>query len=796
MPFPRLILLLLIVPALLFAAGDNNFKLTLDKFRVGAKMEATADKIINIPEDALSIQPGFPLKENKMYLRQKKGGKEYKWFMGDIDPENFKKVHAFNLAENHLKAGEVVLTRFYSVQNSRPYQDETDIYFDKEYMYSTRLPKLFFYKNGRWQMLKESVPPAIVSFADKDGNVEVASDNLDFKKGVRYLHPVEPGYYTVTYMKEGCLPYAEIVYAKNSSVTVIKPRMISLKTSEKSAPKLTVNLQSIQATKDLPGTEALYDQFVSELQKDVNISDSVDFYKVYPSKVSAASLGIAESDEEYMNYVSRYTSQRNEAYGMWRKSQLAGISDMDKAFKHKLDSLQALQSRMYVWPNTVNPVYPVVIPEYSADLSPAVAQAISEPVTPSPLADSAAKASVPADSAAPADSSAAAPAAAAPVAMPPPEKLELEIGHPGDRYDFKWIGKALGLNTENLIALIRNGKVKMIITLQNDKPVWVIQNGIVTSRHHYRYVGMEFEFNGQIYPGEGSFILPNYILLQHEVQDWLNPKPVEVSSSSEEVVESSSSAPDFIMVQQSSSSEDNSYIRDEFHGDVVLVDSGSFRYKGHIVEMSGFAIHRTEVTQKFFAQVMGRRDTVLRIEDRSKFKGDQKPVHNVTWQVAKEFCEQINGDLPSEAQWEFAGRADNNEGAIWVMDDVPDPGQYAVYKENSYKLDKKDPDYGPHVVASKKPNAWGIYDMSGNVSEWTRDRHFPISFWQEKSNPTGAMFGFLKVFKGGSWKDSEKKLNLVERDDEDPRYWSDAMGFRCVFPREAFQKKGDKKSDE
>lgn len=777
MPFFRLLSILLIAPAILFAAGDNNFKLTLDKFRVGAKMETTADKIIDIQDGDLSIQPGFPLKENKMYLRQKKGGKEYKWFVGTINAENFKNVHAFKLSENRLKAGEVVLTRFYSVQNARPYQDETDIYFDKEYMYSTRLPKLFFFKNGRWQMLKESTPPAIIKLESKDPNLEVVSENLEFSKGVRYLHPVDPGYYTFTYMKNGCLPYAEILNAKAASLTVLKPRMIAVKTSESSAPKLSVSLETVKAAKNLQETEEVYDKFISELQTTVNISDSVDFYKVYPALVSSSALGLSANDDEYRGYFARYTSQRNEAYNMWRKSQLAGISDLDKAFKQKFDSLQAMESRMYVWPNTVNPIYPKVVPAYSADLSPAIAQAINEPTIPAPL-----QTPPPVDSA-------SANNADSVVSAPVPEKMELVIGHPGDRYDFKWEGKALGLNLENLITLIRNGKVNMIVTLQNDKPVWLIQNGKVTSRHHYRYVSMEFEFNGQVYPAEGSFILPNYILLQQEVQDWLNPKPVVESSSSVEIA--SSSSQEYMIEPQSSSSDDPRVVRDAFHGDVVLVDSGSFRYKGHVVDMSGFAIHRTEVTQKFYFEVMNRRDSVLRVEDRSKFKGDKKPVHNVTWQTAKEFCEQLNGDLPSEAQWEFAGRADNNEGAVWILDDVPDPGKYAVYKDNSYNLGKKSSEYGPHDVASKEPNAWGIYDMSGNVAEWTRDRHFPISFWQEKSNPTGSMFGFLRVFKGGSWKDSESDLNLVERDDEDPRYWSEGIGFRCVFPREAFSKKGD-----
>ncbi|MBQ3779167.1 MAG: hypothetical protein II835_14100, partial [Fibrobacter sp.] len=176
MRFLHLFALLLVVPAFLFAAGDNNYKITLDKFKVGAKMEPTAGQIIDLPKGVLSIQPGFPLKENTIYLRQKKGSKEYKWFAGTINSENFVKVHAFSLSENRLKVGEVVLMRFYATGNSKAFQDETDIYFDKEYIYSTRLPKLFFFKNGRWQLLKESETPSIIELNWGDGKTEIASE--------------------------------------------------------------------------------------------------------------------------------------------------------------------------------------------------------------------------------------------------------------------------------------------------------------------------------------------------------------------------------------------------------------------------------------------------------------------------------------------------------------------------------------------------------------------------------------------------------------------------------------------
>ncbi|MCK9183116.1 MAG: formylglycine-generating enzyme family protein, partial [Fibrobacteraceae bacterium] len=206
---------------------------------------------------------------------------------------------------------------------------------------------------------------------------------------------------------------------------------------------------------------------------------------------------------------------------------------------------------------------------------------------------------------------------------------------------------------------------------------------------------------------------------------------------------------------------------DLFRGEVAEIDSGSFRYKNKIVALSPFAINKTEVTEAHFRRILGK--------DSATFEGADLPVHNVTWDKAKAFCKAVGGNLPTEAQWEYAGRAGNNEGSLWNLDEEPDAVQYAVFNRS-----KKE---GPMPVASKKPNEWGIYDMSGNVAEWTLDDYSAFSFYVEGSNPTGSFFGYSRVIKGGSWKSSsEDDLDLTDYDDEDPRYWGSYLGFRCAFP--------------
>ncbi|MGL1903840.1 MAG: SUMF1/EgtB/PvdO family nonheme iron enzyme [Fibrobacterales bacterium] len=216
-------------------------------------------------------------------------------------------------------------------------------------------------------------------------------------------------------------------------------------------------------------------------------------------------------------------------------------------------------------------------------------------------------------------------------------------------------------------------------------------------------------------------------------------------------------------------------------GDVVEIQRGRFDYKGRNVLMSPFAINTYEITQRHYQRIRGTaEDDDERYE--YSFKHDSVPAHNVDWDMAKEFCEDIGGDLPTEAQWEYAARSGTSSYFFWGAETV-DGSPYAIYDANSLNLGKKHPEYGPHKIGSKKANAWGLYDMYGNVAEWTDDvdPYFFINIVTAK-DPTGATFGFSQIYKGGSWKDDPSYLKNDWNEYEDPRFWSDALGLRCVFP--------------
>ena len=773
MTFSRLLPLLLLVPALTMADEDQNFKLLPENFKVGSILDQSSSTAIKLDSAmAFSQEPVFPLQANKLYLRQKKSVKEYLWFSGQVKPEEYKNLHAFNLKENHLGVREVVGLRLYASRQYKAFQDEADIYFDSENIYSSRVSKLLFVKNGKWQTIKESAHPGIVQIQSDEKNLEIVSYNANLKNGARAIYPAKEGVYMFAFSAPDKLPYVDIGTLKAGDLLTFNVEFPTLDSSAAISVNLNVSQDQVDSVKTLEDAEKLYDRYSAEVDKNVQRVDTTEFSKAYPVMQAADSVGLAEKSTDYRNYVSRYNLKRNEAKKIWRSKKLTSVNVLSKAIRAKLDSLQALPVQVNLMPSAIETISKDAV---ALNAEPVVKKADSIAVvdTTAKVADTTAKA---ADSTAKvADSTAKVPAAVTAVVAPSvPTKidtLKLTFGSERDRIHVIWKGVVEDYPMDSLVAKMKTNDPSLVTTLflVNNKPVWVYKEGDILGRYQYRFDKVAFRVGLNLYVGKGEFILPAYVSSEQEVRDWFATKDLSSSSVASSSASDSSNASDKI-------------IEHATRGVVAIIDSGSFRYRGKVVSMSPFAIHTTEVTQEFFKKTMETIDSASRYEDRSMFKGPKKPVQGITWEKAQYFCKILGGELPTEAQWEFAGRAGANEGTLWTSDDVMSVNKYAVFAENSMKLGKQDSAYGPHDVATKTPNSLGLYDMSGNVAEWTLDNYFAISFKVEDSNPTGAYFGTNKVLKGGSWKDKAKNLNMTARDDEDPRYWADYIGFRCAFP--------------
>ena len=152
-----------------------------------------------------------------------------------------------------------------------------------------------------------------------------------------------------------------------------------------------------------------------------------------------------------------------------------------------------------------------------------------------------------------------------------------------------------------------------------------------------------------------------------------------------------------------------------------------------------FYIGVYEVTQEQYEQVMGNNP--------SDFKGPTKPVDSVSWDDAVEFCKKLSqktgktARLPTEAQWEHACRA-GSKTRFCCGDDDDEMSDYAWHFNNGK--------VGTHEVGQKKPNAFGLYDMHGNIWEWCGDWYANSYANAKNVDPTGPDSGSYRVLRGGS----------------------------------------------
>ena len=133
--------------------------------------------------------------------------------------------------------------------------------------------------------------------------------------------------------------------------------------------------------------------------------------------------------------------------------------------------------------------------------------------------------------------------------------------------------------------------------------------------------------------------------------------------------------------------------------------------------------------------------------------------------------------LPTEAEWEYAARAGSAEDYAFGGD-PQSLKDYAWFAENSGKT--------THPVGQKKPNAWGLFDMHGNVAEWCNDI-YAEDYYQSspERNPRGPATGKRYVLRGGAWNSSADACRAAYRVGENPGFQDacfalDAIGFRCV----------------
>ena len=164
----------------------------------------------------------------------------------------------------------------------------------------------------------------------------------------------------------------------------------------------------------------------------------------------------------------------------------------------------------------------------------------------------------------------------------------------------------------------------------------------------------------------------------------------------------------------------------------------------------------------------------------SHFKGATNPVERVSWNDSQDFLNKLNGQsgkrhrftLPTEAEWEYACRAGSTT-RYYFGDDESQLVEYAWRSMNS--------EGKSHPVGQKKPNAWGLYDMHGNVWEWCADWYDHNYYAKSPTDdPVGPSTGSHRVFRGGSWRSFARNCRSACRGDAVPEYCDYRLGFRVA----------------
>jgi len=188
-----------------------------------------------------------------------------------------------------------------------------------------------------------------------------------------------------------------------------------------------------------------------------------------------------------------------------------------------------------------------------------------------------------------------------------------------------------------------------------------------------------------------------------------------------------------------------------------------------------------EVTQAQYEKVMGKNPSSFPVAKVGNENADL-PVENVSWDDAVEFCKKLSDlpeekkagreyRLPTEAEWEYACRAGSKTAYAFDDEEGLLP-EYGWFSRNSSRR--------THTVGLLEPNAWGLYDMHGNVWECCSDRYgdYPKG---AVSDPSAPKVGSIRVFRGGSWRFEAAGCRSAARYGSAPSDRGDGLGFRVAL---------------
>lgn len=210
----------------------------------------------------------------------------------------------------------------------------------------------------------------------------------------------------------------------------------------------------------------------------------------------------------------------------------------------------------------------------------------------------------------------------------------------------------------------------------------------------------------------------------------------------------------------------------------VLIPSGSFKMgtpARSVTISQPFYLGKYEVTQEEWYKVMGNNPARFTSEKIGK-NSRRFPVELVSWNDVQMFVKRLNAmeggnhySLPTEAEWEYAAMGGQN----YTYSGSNNSDEVGWYIDNSFIT--------THEVGTKKPNGYGLYDMSGNVWEWVKDLYDEKAYsWLSSTDPVNNNNGSRRVYRGGSFGCGSDSLRSAARGSDSPISRHCDLGFRLL----------------
>lgn len=194
----------------------------------------------------------------------------------------------------------------------------------------------------------------------------------------------------------------------------------------------------------------------------------------------------------------------------------------------------------------------------------------------------------------------------------------------------------------------------------------------------------------------------------------------------------------------------------------------------HQVTLSDFYLSTTEVTVAQYKEFC--RMTKRKMPQQEDYSSNDHPIIFATWYDAKDFCEWVGGELPTEAQWEYAARS----GGLSIKWPTGDGIDHTL--ANFSGKGKKDRWDKASPVEKFPPNALGLYDMAGNIYEWCYD-YYKSDYYKYSNSidPQGPATSMFKVLRGGSWYHGNDNMRCADRFRFMPTARISFVGFRVAW---------------